>query len=682
MVTDNKDNDGFEEFDPLEDQGADTSDADQASKDAASQNDPNDPFASDDNLDDPFAGDDDFGIETDDDFMGMEESGDPFADDDAFSGDAFDDELAAIDEPEAVDEEKAQAIEEGEAIGDSYPDDDGFDDLGAADDFGDFSEDDFGDDPYAQDDLEGLGDANPVSAGGSGGKEFLKKNFQYIAFGAIGIVGAYLVYSTLFPQGLGGGQQQPMQLANNQQQMQMGQNQQSAPSNNDPLGNVERQADSQPNQGLLMGGERPSLGAADKQDTTAALNQPQTPAQPDPTARVTDQKTWQQPPMPSPISKDGQDQAQQMPTKRGQDRKVSALEQAEQRLARSGSGQDQPAIPSLSATKEIPATGSSRSNDTEALSQGESQRPDYLTKTADDIASSGVSPSRSEEEGTTQQVAAPVEDVSRDNAFSRTRQMEQSESAQTAPEKQTAQRTTSTEDRNVQSTGMTAQEVSNIRAEMSEAFEAKMAELENKLSAMSGQYEALTSKIDSMNARVEGLVNNADSTPSSNAQSGSNIDQFEANIARLEQKIERLEESANSTAIRRAPARDNRTQQRDVRRTAPASTPTKRYAPSSARVDLPSQKPSLGQAVATQRPVQTTGVTMADAIGRSQTPASSVDWVLRAAQPGVAWISKGFDAPIKKVFVGQTLANVGTIQSISMANGTWEVQGSQGRIVQ
>jgi hypothetical protein len=62
--------------------------------------------------------------------------------------------------------------------------------------------------------------------------------------------------------------------------------------------------------------------------------------------------------------------------------------------------------------------------------------------------------------------------------------------------------------------------------------------------------------------------------------------------------------------------------------------------------------------------------------------ASLVQWELRAAQPGRAWVSKSGERDMQSVEVGQSLAGIGTISAISYQNGRWLVQGSMGQIRQ
>lgn len=59
-----------------------------------------------------------------------------------------------------------------------------------------------------------------------------------------------------------------------------------------------------------------------------------------------------------------------------------------------------------------------------------------------------------------------------------------------------------------------------------------------------------------------------------------------------------------------------------------------------------------------------------------------ISWELRAASPGQAWVSQKGQKELKQIGIGDKLAGVGTIQSISNSNGKWVVTGSSGTITQ
>lgn len=57
-------------------------------------------------------------------------------------------------------------------------------------------------------------------------------------------------------------------------------------------------------------------------------------------------------------------------------------------------------------------------------------------------------------------------------------------------------------------------------------------------------------------------------------------------------------------------------------------------------------------------------------------------WMLRAAQPGRAWVSRQGEQDMHSIQVGDRLTGIGRITAISFENGRWRVQGTQGRILQ
>jgi chemotaxis protein histidine kinase CheA len=64
-------------------------------------------------------------------------------------------------------------------------------------------------------------------------------------------------------------------------------------------------------------------------------------------------------------------------------------------------------------------------------------------------------------------------------------------------------------------------------------------------------------------------------------------------------------------------------------------------------------------------------------------PAPTKSWELRAAQPGKAWVSEvGGRGEMRALVVGDTLAGIGEVTSITYNNGIWTVQGTAGKITQ
>lgn len=58
------------------------------------------------------------------------------------------------------------------------------------------------------------------------------------------------------------------------------------------------------------------------------------------------------------------------------------------------------------------------------------------------------------------------------------------------------------------------------------------------------------------------------------------------------------------------------------------------------------------------------------------------NWILRAAQPGRAWVSKQGEREMTALQVGDTLPGIGRITAISFTGGRWAVEGTQGNVRQ
>ena len=67
---------------------------------------------------------------------------------------------------------------------------------------------------------------------------------------------------------------------------------------------------------------------------------------------------------------------------------------------------------------------------------------------------------------------------------------------------------------------------------------------------------------------------------------------------------------------------------------------------------------------------------------KAPTSAKQVTWELRAAQPGKAWVSPKGQNKMQPIIVGDSLAGIGLITSISYNGSRWVVQGTSGRINQ
>ncbi len=64
------------------------------------------------------------------------------------------------------------------------------------------------------------------------------------------------------------------------------------------------------------------------------------------------------------------------------------------------------------------------------------------------------------------------------------------------------------------------------------------------------------------------------------------------------------------------------------------------------------------------------------------TPTSNPAWVLRAAQAGEAWVSRGPQGQLQNIKVGDQLPGLGRVNAITQKDGTWTVVGSRGTLRQ
>jgi intracellular multiplication protein IcmG len=67
---------------------------------------------------------------------------------------------------------------------------------------------------------------------------------------------------------------------------------------------------------------------------------------------------------------------------------------------------------------------------------------------------------------------------------------------------------------------------------------------------------------------------------------------------------------------------------------------------------------------------------------RGTSSKSLTKWVLKSAQPGRAIVSKVGESEIYTIHVGESLAGIGKITSISVEDGKWVVQATNGKILQ
>lgn len=489
-------------------------------------------------------------------------------------------------------EQTVAAAGSADEFSDEFADD--FSDDFDADANSDFADDEFGDDNFGDESFDA---GSPVDAGPSKAEKYKK----YAIYGGVGIVGLFVLlvivsFATAPAENTTGlntatslpGQEQPTR----------------------PDANSSETVADAP-QGLLQGGQLPNAQGSTAVGVADSLLSPETPSMlPTPTpgeqlsdndAELQNEMTWEQPPMPAPISQD-----EIVMTPRTQE----------------APSPNTPAIPEVVApSREIQATGSLNSD---ALEQDLPQ--DNL---ADIVAT----------EQTTQ-VPEPV--------------IDEAPAAEVMAEAQ----------------------VDNT-AEL-QAKDARIATLEAEVSALTGQIQSLNQMVQSQEQQL--AEQPQDTQPAAN---DAQVEELQGTVSSLRSQVERLEEQLKQAQATAQQASEKAEQGEAPTFRAQEQTPQRR-APKRTYVDVSTPSSDvIGVKPATPRGFETYPTRRTQPNSLETVPlASSSSWVLRAAQPGVAWVSQGMEAPITRVSVGENIPGIGTVQSVSKQGALWVVIGSNGRITQ
>lgn len=170
--------------------------------------------------------------------------------------------------------------------------------------------------------------------------------------------------------------------------------------------------------------------------------------------------------------------------------------------------------------------------------------------------------------------------------------------------------------------------------------------------------ETLGSRIEEMMKRMEKIEGDLGSVRETKT---GEYQQLEQSLSGLKQEITDLKNRPAPAPAAPAPVKA-------------AETPApKTPAPQTAEPVAEKPKP-VAKKVAKKAPVPKKTAPAADT--------ASVRWELRAAQPGRAWVSKPGARDMQGIEVGQTLAGIGRVTSITYQNGRWAVIGTQGQIRQ
>ncbi|NDE90328.1 MAG: hypothetical protein EB059_04205 [Alphaproteobacteria bacterium] len=195
-------------------------------------------------------------------------------------------------------------------------------------------------------------------------------------------------------------------------------------------------------------------------------------------------------------------------------------------------------------------------------------------------------------------------------------------------------------------------------------LETRIAELTQQIETMRQTQEQLNQKVQTVAATPQQPAVDETSRAASKA--------LEDRIAQLEQRI------ANQPAAAPAPAH-NADFARPVRRNAEQATvePKPRRAKKGS-TDFMAVKKSR-TARKQQRSVDTNVSALPERFAPVNRP--YLNWVLRSAQPGSAWLSEGPNSSdLRRVVPGDKVQGLGTITSIRQVAGRWVVEGTQGAV--
>lgn len=542
----------------------------------------------------------------------------------------------------------------------------------------DFNDNDFKDE---FDDQKGATSSKVID---QSNQSFLKKNFHYIAIGATALVGGYFVISTLFPSqdqtAYVGYQdpamQQPLvpaQDANNPFAV-SGQEGGQAPVAAAPVLEQQGVPAGAGEVGLLMGG-----------DVTSQSIQTQVLADSAATGGLVPPSDWnaQQPPMPAPISKDGAEVGEvATPLQEGERQVIgvpvkpvmqdsvaapvvdSSLPATSEEDTETVLLTNQPPA-AFNIAKEIQATGSDPVAEILAPTEDAMKEPSpALNDALKELAAPAEAPktvSAIEAPEVKAPVAAPeMKAPETKTPETKTPVVADVKSAVVptldAPKTETPKTETSPV---VATPSVTPTTTSSVESEQIEFLRQNLANAENRIKAMDNRFEAIMGQLESLNQKVSLLQTGTVVPASKDSEVKTGVQDLKDRIKDLEKEVKDTKASASEKDKEPSfPRTDSSVEKKKTAKAAPKKTVKKETKPDTKNV---AQKPS----VEIQQPAVTKST-----------------WVLRAAQPNVAWVSQGADSPIKKVTVGDTLPSVGRVQSVTMENGRWVVRGSETTIYQ
>ncbi len=196
---------------------------------------------------------------------------------------------------------------------------------------------------------------------------------------------------------------------------------------------------------------------------------------------------------------------------------------------------------------------------------------------------------------------------------------------------------------------------------------AAQTEMENRIKELSSQLEDLKNTIGQMNLQTSQIVSKLEKAPSEDAMKS--LEALENRLAQLEQK---LAQSGNKKSIKPVAKEE-------------VKEPVKELSALPQELENVHFPPSMQEEAPVKQTVKkATASRLKKAVKARDTSASkakAAGWVLRAATPDSAWVSKGANAPeLQQVQVGDTLPGIGKIRAIEQTGDRWTIIGTQGKI--
>jgi hypothetical protein len=211
----------------------------------------------------------------------------------------------------------------------------------------------------------------------------------------------------------------------------------------------------------------------------------------------------------------------------------------------------------------------------------------------------------------------------------------------------------------VQGTAADVPEPDNVRLEQQfTELAASLHTLTSQLSKVEEQGQQVAAAADDMKSLASRLAALEKQIQSLQEQQG--------DLAEKAQKTEKSLKDVASAAVK---------QQKDVKSAAPSSAPSV-PAPSSV------QTPEPAKAKEQDTPKQQDGMQAPAAASAPKKAQSGPRYVLRAANPQIAYVARAGSRQLIQVRVGDSLSGIGQVRSIDSEGGRWVVRGTSGTIRQ